>query len=80
MQAYGKHLVLEVEKPEEKTETGIYLPTDRDEELVTCATVLSVPHQEQEIQQGMKVYFRPHTDIEVNGHRVIRLDDVIAYD
>lgn len=79
----GENILIQPEKPEQKTEAGIYLPETAKEERSQFGTVIAIGESEKiKVAVGEKVIFRLYggEEIVVSGERYLltTVKDVLA--
>ena len=79
----GENILIQPEKPEQKTKAGIYLPETADQERSQLGTVIAVGESDKiKVKTGQKVIFRQYggETIKVEGQEFLisNYKDVLA--
>jgi len=78
----GNRILVEPLKIEEKTFSGIILPSTGEAKSSNMGIVVAFGNIEEEISLGDKVFFRPHSGVEIPGSDkkflILEMEEVLA--
>ncbi len=83
IQPLGDRVLLKIEKEEEKTKSGLYIP-ETAQEKTQSGTVVAVGDDKDviKVKAGDKVMYDKYagTNIKIDGveHLIVKMDDIIA--
>lgn len=83
IQPLGDRVLLKIEKEEEKTKSGLYIP-ETAQEKTQSGTVVAVGDDKDviKVKTGDKVMYDKYagTNIKIDGveHLIVKMDDIIA--
>jgi chaperonin GroES len=83
IQPLGVHVLVEFEKKEQKTDSGIYLPETASQEKPQQGIVVAVGESDKiVVKKGQKVIFRPFSGIEIESDGrefvMVKSEDIVA--
>ena len=78
----GNRILVEPLKIEEKTFSGIILPSTGDSNSSNTGVVVALGNIKEEINLGDKVFFKPHSGIEIpdsdKKFLILEIDEILA--
>ena len=78
----GNRILVEPLKIEEKTFSGIILPNSGEAKSSNMGTVVALGNIEEEVNLGDKVFFKPHSGVEIpdsdKTFLILEMEEILA--
>jgi len=78
----GNRILVELLKVEEKTSSGIILPSTGETNSSNIGMVVAIGNIEEEIKLGDKIFFKPHSGTKIPDSNkkllILEMEDILA--